>query len=346
MATFYALNHVDLNNFDNARIEIKRMYELEQATQNYNQARYNQQVIESQKDAQDKTRNYLHDEIMKKYDFSDINSPKVLALKNSYQNAFSHYLAGFVFEALNEPSLARPGYVKAGQLNPTNRLIQKSIDNLDNNVRPKSGFTDLLIVEEVGHAPQIQSVEQHVAINLNLVDPKSACVNTINIFYPKLVKDVNNQPSYNYTLDGAQMQPLPMVDVSLMTARALSDETPHIIARNIAAAIRNIAASQAACASTDKHKDQPRQTPNLLNAGYSIFSQFLDKADERTLTLLPNKININRTSLPYGKHTVTIQVNGLSYTQQIALNQPYQILTFRVIGKYVFFNTQQSMVAK
>jgi hypothetical protein len=339
LATYYALNHIDLNNFDNARIEIKRMYEFEQAIQNYNEARYHQQAVQSKKDAQDKTSNYLYQQILTKYDFSDIKSPKVLALKNSYQNAFSHYLAGFVFEALNEPSLARPGYVKAGQLNPTNTLIQRSIDNLDNGVRPKSGYTDLLIVEEVGHAPQVQSNEVHVAIDLNFIDHKKSCMNMINIFYPSLVLDKKNEALYDYSVDGRTRRPLPMVDVNLMAARALSDEVPHIISRNIAAALRNILAAQASCS-------EHNQLGSLLQVGTAISSQFIDKADERTLTLLPSKIHINRETLVYGEHTIVIEVNGVPYKQKIILDQPYQIIAFRILGNQVYFNTQQSMVKK
>ena len=338
LATYYALNFVDLNSFDNARVEIKRMYELEQATQNYNQALYNQTKIETQKQAQNPAEKSLQQQILQKYDFSDINSPKVLALKNSYQNAFSHYLAGFVFEALNEPSLSRPGYVKAGQLAPTNSLIQKSIDNLDNGVQPRAGTSDLLIVEEVGHAPQIQSQQVTVFLNMNFIDPHKNCMNTINIFFPKLVPDQNNDAIYSYQLDNQQLTPVAMVDVNLMAARALKDETPHLIARNIAAALRNVTAAQLSCSSSDN------TVGLILNLGAAITGILLDKADERILTLLPSKININRLNLAYGQHTITVRVNGQTYTQPIILNQPYQVLAFRIMGNQVFFNTQQSMV--
>jgi hypothetical protein len=339
-AMYYALNFIDLNNFADARVEIKKMYELEEATKNYNNALYNKYEIESEKDRKDRTSNYLYEQIMKNYDFTDINSPRVLALKNSYQNALGQYLAGFVFEALNEPSLSRPGYLNAGKLNPTNTLIQQSINNLDNGVRPQANSTDLLIVEEVGHAPQIQSVEAHVAIDLNFVGTNRDCINVVNIFYPKLILDNSNLPLYSYQLDTRNMTPLPMVDVNLMAARALHDETPHIISRNIAAAIRNIATAQASCAVSDPTLGA------ILNIGTALGGVLLDTADERILTLLPSKININRINLPYGKHTITLQVNGQTHTQEIMLNQPYQILAFRIFGDQVFFNTQQSMVNK
>jgi hypothetical protein len=338
LATYYAMNQVDLNSYDNARVEIMRMYQFEQAIKDYNQLMYNKAEIASEQRQKDKTQNYLYQEILKNYDFKDINSPRVLALKNSYQNAFGHYLAGFVFEALNEPSLARPGYVNAGQLNPTNTLIQKSINNLDRGVRPGPNMTDLLIVEEVGHAPQLQSMEAHVAIHLNLVGNNNSCVNMINVFYPQLVLDKTNASSYDYLLDTTTMSPLPMVDVDLMSARALHDDVPHIIARNVAAALRNIATAQAACATGDQ------QTSSWLQLGAALTGAVLDRADERTLTLLPSKININRVILAYGKHSISVTVNGQIHTQEITLTKPYQIITFRIMGDQVFFDTQHSMV--
>ncbi|MDQ5920680.1 MAG: uncharacterized protein QG673_736, partial [Pseudomonadota bacterium] len=218
-----------------------------------------------------------------------------------------------------------------------NALVQSSIDNIDKNVKPKAGFTDLLIVEETGHAPQIKSVEVHIPINLNLVGTQNSCVNMINIFYPKLMLDRNNAAVYNYKLDNQNMTPQPMVDVNLMAARAIKDNTPHIISRNIAAALRNIATSQAACSAGGS-------VGSILSLGTSITGALLDTADERAWTLLPSKININRTTLAYGKHIITVNVNGVDYTKQITLSQPYQIITFRVIGNQVLFDTQRSML--
>lgn len=333
LTTLHALNHIDLNNWENAHIEIKRMYQVEQATENYNQAVYTKEAEDTQKINQDKQKNYLYTQILQKYNFSDINSPQVLALKNSYQNAFSHYLAGFVFEALNEPSLARPGYVKAGQLNPTNTLIQQSIDNVDKNKRPVSGYSDLLIVEEIGHAPQIKSEEMHLPFNAKLFGGQNACVNMINIFYPKLIVDQYNNHDYQYVIDNKIYNPMLMVDVNLMLARTLHDQIPHIVARNVAAAIRNIATSQAVCSSGG-------DIGLLLSLGTSLGGALLDRADERTWSLLPHQVYINRTQLAYGKHTINISVNGRSFNHTITLNQPYQIVTFRIIGNQVFFNTQ------
>ncbi len=330
VATYHALNHLDLNDTAKARVEIKRMYQFEQATENYNQALYSKSQNQIQAVKQDKTQNYLAQQILQKYNFSDLNRPEVLALKNSYQNAFSHYLAGFVFEALNEPSLARPGYVKAGQLNPHNKLIQQSIDQIDANQRPGPGYTELLLVEETGHAPQIKSEEVHIPFKMNLTGQKNSCVNMVNLFFPRLVLDQSTKLAYEFSVDQQLLQPVALVNLNLMAARALKDEIPHLIARNVAAAARNIITSQQSCSSGG-------DLGTLLSLGVSLGGMLLDRADERSWTLLPQQINIARLRLPYGAHKINITVNGIPYQRTIELKQAYQVLDFRVLGNQVFW---------
>jgi len=332
LATYRSLNHIDTHAWQNARIEIKKMYQTEQAIENYNQVLYTAEKEETNKIQSDGQSNYIYQQIMGKYNFADINSPKVLALKNSYQSAFSHYLAGFVFEALNEPSLSRPGFVKAGQLNPTNKLPQQSIDNIDNNKIKKPNHTNLLIIEEVGHAPQFKSQQFPIPFNYNSTGAKNACINNINVFFPILQPDTINTSSYAYTINGQAHHPELFTDYNLMAARYLHDQMPHIIARNIAAALRNVAASQASCMASGN-------TGTILSLAAAIGGFVLDRADERTWVLLPSKVYLNRVQLPYGKHIIKVMVNGSEHTREINLTKPYQIVSFRVLGRRVFFNT-------
>jgi hypothetical protein len=60
-----------------------------------------------------------------------LDAPEVVNLKNSYQSAFSHYLAGFVYEALGEKDLAAPGYRKAAELRPNTPLLEQALLDLD-----------------------------------------------------------------------------------------------------------------------------------------------------------------------------------------------------------------------
>ena len=57
------------------------------------------------------------------------------ALKNSYQSALSHYLAGFVYEALGEPSLGRAGLPpRRTSCSPNQPLLEEALRGLDQRV--------------------------------------------------------------------------------------------------------------------------------------------------------------------------------------------------------------------
>lgn len=337
LATYRALDHIDVNNWQNARVEIKKMYQTEVAIQNYNQALYLQAQADSVNYQTDQQKNAIYQQIISKYDFSTIDSPEVLALKNGYQSAFSHYLAGFVFEALGEPSLSRPGYINATKLNPNDQLSKISISNLDKGQVKKSGYTNLLIIEEVGHAPQYKSKQIPIVFNYNSSGSGKTCVNSVNLFFPELVSDPQGKNSYDYTIDNNDQTQELYTDYDLMAARHLHDQIPHLVERNIAAAIRNLSASQASCNSTQNNGDLGA----ILSIAASITGILLDRADERTWVLLPSKVYLNRVQLPYGTHTIRLNINGQSYMQNIDLNAPYQILDMRILGNKVFFMDQQ-----
>ena len=328
LSTYRALNHIDDHNCDNARIEIKKMYELEQAIANYNQALYMATTAKNQKQSQ--MENSLYQQIINKYDFSDINKPDVLALKNSYQNAFSHYLAGFVFEALNEPSLSRPGYLQAGKLAPLNKLPQHAIDDIDNNKTRKKGYANVLIIQEVGHAPQIQSNE--VTIPFAIPNGKQSCVATINVFFPKLIEDKTNTQDIPYLIDGKTQDQELFTNFDLMARKNLSDNIPHIIQRNITSAIRNVGTSMAGCSTGDS------STGLLLNLTSIVTGILLDRADERSWVLLPNKVYLNRLELPFGSHDFFITVGGRDYRYILKIDSPYQIINMRILNNQLFIN--------
>ncbi len=327
LATLRALNHIDDNNWDNARIEIKRMYEVEQAIENYNAVLYAVNKSQMQKIESNKQKNDVYATITQKYNFEDINSPQVLKLKNGYQNAFSHYLAGFVFEALHEDSLSRPGYLKSGQLSPLNKLPQHAIDNIDNGVRVKPGYSDVLIIEEVGHAPQVKSKAIHIPFPIPING--NICITNLNIFFPELVPDKYNANKIDYQIDNRTQNQELFTDFNLLQARVIHDNMPHIISRNIAAAMRNISASVLSCSLTGN---------NLLSIGTSIAGAFIDNADERTWVLLPSKIFLNRVQLTLGNHTLTVMINGIIHTHRVHLTAPYQIISIRILNNEVFIN--------
>lgn len=338
LPTYKSLNSVDLGNLDNARIEITRMYNIEDVIQNYRQWQYAKEATDDKNNA-NLTKDFASLESVEAanknlYNFNSINNQQVLALKNSYQNAFSHYLAGFIFEAMGDTSLARPGYVKALQLSPNNPLIIQSISDLDKGNKVDNKTTDLLLVEEVGHAPQFKSVSIPVVFN-NTTNGQNNCVNAVSISFPELVPDQDNSMA-RLNIDGASKNFTMLTNFNLMAARYLHDSLPGIFLRNIIRAAKDVTLQQSAC-------NNGGSLASLLTA---VGSMILSQADDRTWTLLPKEILVSRVKLPRGQHTISIITNNVTKNISVNLTKGYQIFAFRVIAGQVYVSEENTMVNK
>jgi len=100
LTTRLALDHLARGDFDTARVDIKRTHEREAVIAGLRDRELRKTEEEAQKRGVQTSFKELNG-----YPVQSIDNPEVNALRNSYQSAFSHYLAGFVYEALGEPSL-------------------------------------------------------------------------------------------------------------------------------------------------------------------------------------------------------------------------------------------------
>ena len=100
LTTVMAMNRLSQGDLDTARVDIKRTHEREAI------------IAECRTDPGRKRKprpRAPRCAELKGYPVETLNDPEVLALKNGYQNALSHYLSGFVYEALNEAQPGRAG---------------------------------------------------------------------------------------------------------------------------------------------------------------------------------------------------------------------------------------------
>src|ERR1043165_9968254 len=157
LLTYMALNQLAMGNWDNARVVIKQTHELE-ALIAEQRAR---QLGAVEEQAQKKGARTSFKEV-NGYPVETIDTPGLTPLRNGYQSALSHYLAGFVYEALGEGSLAAPGYRLANELQPNQALLEEALRGLDQPLVAAAsdagdGMTDVLFVIGSGTAPVIQS---------------------------------------------------------------------------------------------------------------------------------------------------------------------------------------------
>lgn len=152
LTTQMALNLLAQNDFDGARTEIKKTHEREAVIAELRDKEYLKREEEAEKEG---VKTEYKD--LQGYPVASLDAPEVVGLKNSYQSAFSHYLSGYVYEALGEKGLAAPGYRKAAELRPNTPLLEKALLDLDKPAA-KATESDVLIVIQSGLAPARDSV--------------------------------------------------------------------------------------------------------------------------------------------------------------------------------------------
>jgi hypothetical protein len=324
LLTYIGLNYLALGEYDNARVAIKQTHELEAVIADVR----GKELAKVQQEAQQKGARTNFKEL-NGYPVQTIDNPAVNALKNSYQSALSHYLAGFVYEALGEPSLAAPGYRLANELQPNQPLLEEALRGLDQRVSaPDDGLTDTLFVIGSGTAPALQSRQfpLPVPINRTLI--------LIPISFPVMVPTSTPYlPGQLGLNDGQSLTVAPITSVDLMARRALKDDMPGIMLRG---AIRSTA--KAATQYALQHQAQQQNNMGLAIAALAatIGSVVTESADERTWRTLPSEIGIARGRLPPGTHTVTLQTPGGMRSVELKLSGRYAVVGLRMLRGQLF----------
>jgi hypothetical protein len=317
LSTRLALDHLLSGDWNSARTEIKKTHEREAVIAEINAK--DTEALEQESKDKGITTTFKD---LNGYPVETLNAPEVTALKNGYQSAFSHYLAGFVYEALNEPGLAAPGYRQAIELQPNIKILEDGLATLE--TRPslrKPNETDVLLVVESGTAPALSSITIPVPVIVSNLG-------VIPISFPMLHSDPSHtlQPS-TLGIDGKDTLPLAGVtSLDAMSRRALRDDMPGIIVRGILRA----------AAKTMSQKALMDQGGGAAIAGIAlnVVNVITESADERTWRTLPSTISIARTTLPSGKHEVT--VGGSK--QSLDLQGSHAVVVTRLLGNQVYWS--------
>jgi hypothetical protein len=326
LTTRMALNHLALGEWDEARVAIKRTHEREALIATLRA----EQIRRSEKAAGESgyTRDFRE---LNGYPVQTIDSPEVNALRNSYQNAFSHYLAGFLYEALGETSLASAGYRQAIELQPGVALLEDGLAGLDARQaqRRKAAAnsamqTDVLVVVETGLAPARRSV------NINLPIVKDEEVFFAPISFPVLQSQVGPAGAREIVVDEAvQAEGADITSVDLMSRRALKDEMPWIVLRAVTRATVKVAVQKAASDEEDSR---------AARAATKIGSIVTEQADERAWRSLPAEIAVARVRVVPGMHDIDVDVGSMQHRFRVKLDGPFAVMSVRQIGTTAYMS--------
>jgi uncharacterized protein len=314
LSTLLAVNHAASGDWGNARVEVRKTHEREAIIAEFRSRTYEKDEVEAKNRGVKTTFKDL-----KGYPTETLDDPDVLALKNSYQNAFSHYLAAFVYEALGEKSLAAPGYRKAIELQPNTKVLEDGLSQLDSKTS-KRGMSEVLFVVSSGLAPARKSVTVPLPIyRVGLTAMSFPVIRSGNDFSPSQLK-----------LDGRFVPVSTIASVDAMSRRALRDDMPGIILRStIRAVSKGVAQKQL--------NDRDNNASAIASLVLGLVSVMTEQADERTWSTLPAQIAIVRASLPQGMHKILVPTLQGQEAFDFKASSPYQIVPIRVMGNQVYF---------
>lgn len=317
LLTYMALNHLAMGRMDDARVAIKQTHELE-AQIALDRARA---IAEVEAEARKRGAKTSFKEL-NGYPVETIDNPEVNALRNGYQSALSHYLAGFVYEALGEASLAAPGYRLANELQPNQPALEEALRGLEARVqRPNDGMTEVLFVVSAGTAPALRSQQFRLPVFVNdrtILIPFS---------FPMLVGRGFHDEAIGLTVGGAQRVPLTRItSVDLMARRSLQDDMPGIMLRATVRATASAMMQYQAQRHTDKQAGAA--------AGVAAFAlaAILQTADDRTWRTLPGELAIARVRLPPGVHEVALQTHAGAQVARVDVSGRYAVIDFRLLS--------------
>ncbi len=316
LTTQMALNSLAQNDFEGARIEIKKTHEREAVIAELRDKQY----LKSEDEAKNQGLTLQYKDL-KGYPVQSLDAPEVVSLKNSYQSAFSHYLSGFVYEALGEKGLAAPGYRQAAELRPDTPLLDQALLNLDTADSRNSNIdgSEVLIVLQTGLAPARDSVR----IPLPLPIDNNLVITPLS--FPVIRPD-NSTPFFNQiVLDGQPLSLTALNSTTAMSRRALRDDMPGIIARTTVRAISRGAAQK------KLNENNP-----LAGLAVGIVSAITESADTRTWRTLPDYTLVARVRLKPGEHLIVLPSPLGGTHVQLKIDRPYQVITLRAIGNQVY----------
>ncbi len=330
---FQAMNYLMSGNLEAAMVEVRRANQEQQ----YELERFEDEVADAEENAREQMGE--NDGFMDSFASLQAAAGQV---KNSFQNAYTFYVSGVLFEATGKPNNAYIDYKKALEIFPDNIYVQrdalrlaKSLGMREDYARFKKEFTDtssplqanegeIVLMFEHGFAPVKTSVDVSLIINNGVR----------SIAFPTYVEQWQAPPLLNVSIaDGALMgkaigETSPIVSVQALAAKALVERLPGMMVRQV---LRIVAKGKAA--------EQGGQVLGDFGAlAINVLNMVTEQADRRSWLTLPHDAQILRSSLPEGQYQLQLQ-NGTAMGVMDIKVVPGRKTLIRVVATGSTFHT-------
>lgn len=315
---FQAMNYLADNDIEGAGVEARRA----NVEQKYSLKHHNKEIEQAREMAR-KQRVYstMPSSVTNAYAGMDHS---VGSVKSSFQNAYTFYLSGIIYEMLGNPNDAYIDYKKAIEIFPENIYLQKDVfrlakqlnmkndaDNFksrypkiwENLSQVKANAGELILLYEDDFVAQKKQIKIPI--------PISTEITFTGVAFPRYnIKKFSPAPlelSEGGNLIGTTEL---ICSVNALAVKSLKEKVPAIV-------IRQIIRSTAKAAAVKTAQEKGGLMGSLVGSIYNIASE---NADLRSWVTLPADMQIMRVSLPTGKHEFVLAQKDSGAFSNIKVN--------------------------
>ena len=368
LSTRLALAYLAAGKTEDALVEIKKTWERE----NLIKTLHEKDIDEAENTAKEKGYK-TKSEDLKGYPIATLNSPDVTNLKNGYQNAFSHYLSGFLYEAAGEESLAAASYRTAIELQPSLGVLKDGLMGMDNRFakpaipavaqqeKPTLPMTKASTKKSKKKGKKGKAVQQVAVAPIAApvpvqTSPFIAQSNESDVLFvvETGVAPFKKSIIIPLPIPYAGVVPIsfPVLETNPISAnKAASITLPNNSTMQLTtiASIENLSRRslkdnlpwimvRAAIRAAVKGGAQAAvyQQNALAGVALNAINVATEQADERVWGLLPAEITIARVKLPEGQSTVKIQTSQGMKEVSVNVSGKHVVIPIRLIGSSIY----------
>ncbi len=259
-------------------------------------------------------------------------------VKNGFQNAFTFYLSGILYEASGELNDAYIDYKRAVEIYPENTYLQQDLlrlatqlDMSDDLTKFQQRFGKYQARKGNPHGQIVLIVEQDIVnskqdTTLHLpVGRSNSGLKFFSFSLPVYNEALPLRSKLSVSNEGQSYQANEIVRIQSLAAKDLKDQLPSLLTRQV---VRVVAKEQV----RQKLSREAGDVGNILASIYNITSE---QADTRSWSTLPDEIDIIRMSTPAGKQTLQLQLNGQRQNIEVEVKENrITLINFSAIGNY------------
>ena len=324
--SYQALNFLSENKLSSALVEVRRANLVQEQALRTNSAKL-------YKAKQDMAKHGVNmNSISNKYPSMQTTIGEV---KNGFQNAYTFYLSGLLYEAGGQKNDAYIDYKKALEIFPDNRVLQQEVWRLANqlamvddiarynqrfNINPTNHKSDnensngnLIVITEHG------IIENKSEFSLNLpIFTSQDDMRFYSFSVPTYRNHLRNYAPVSISYQGKYYQSEEIVRLQSLAAFQLKEQMPATIVRQVARIV----------AKEEIRQQLSRKGGDVGNILAGLYNITTEQADTRSWSTLPDKVEIMKLALTPGQHKIELDIGGAKKAVDVTINQQANTLLY------------------